>query len=84
VKKIETGTIVRTVILIFALLNQVLTVCNINPLPISEEEVGQAVSITLTVGSALWVWWKNNSFSQAALEADEYKDHIKSMDEEGE
>jgi len=83
-KKIETGTIVRTVVLIIALINQVLTVCNINPLPVSEEEAGQTVSICLTVASSLWAWWKNNSFSQAAIEADEYKNHIKNLDEDGE
>ena len=83
-KKIETGTIVRTAVLVFALINQVLTVCNINPLPFSEEEVSQAVTVVLTVGSALWAWWKNNSFSQAAIKADDYKDHIKNLDEEGE
>ena len=42
-RKIETGTIVRTAVLGFALLNQVLTISGKNPLPFSNEEVGQAV-----------------------------------------
>lgn len=70
-KKVETGTIVRTVVLVFALANQALTICGYNPFPFSEEEVGQAVSMVLTVAAALWAWWKNNSFTQAAIEADE-------------
>lgn len=70
-KRIETGTIVRTVVLIFALINQVLTISGYNPLPFGDEEVGQAVSMLLTVGASLWTWWKNNSFTRAAIEADE-------------
>lgn len=70
-KKIETGTIVRTVVLVFSLINQVLTISGYNPLPFGDEEVGQAVSMLLTVGASLWAWWKNNSFTQAAISADE-------------
>lgn len=70
-KKIETGTIVRTAVLVFALVNQVLTISGYNPLPFTEGEFGEAVSVTLTVAASLWAWWKNNSFTQAAIEADE-------------
>lgn len=71
-KKIEKGTIVRTAVLLFALANQALTISGHNPFPFSEEEVGQAVSMVLTVGASLWAWWKNNSFTQDALQADEW------------
>lgn len=70
-KRIETGTIVRTAVLVFALFNQALTISGHNPLPFSEDEVGQAVPMVLTVGASLWAWWKNNSFTQAAIAADE-------------
>lgn len=70
-KKIETGTIVRTTVLIFALINQILTISGYNPLPFTSEEFGQGVSMVLTVGASLWAWWKNNSFTQAAIAADE-------------
>lgn len=70
-KKIETGTIVRTAVLVFALINQVLTIGGYNPLPFTDDEFGQAVSMVLTVGASLWAWWKNNSFTQAAITADE-------------
>lgn len=71
-KKIEKMTIVRTGVLIFALANQALTISGHSPLPFSEDEVGQAVSMVLTVGASLWSWWKNNSFTQDALQADEW------------
>ena len=70
-RKIETGTIVRTAVLGFALLNQVLTISGKNPLPFSNEEVGQSVSTAITTAASLWAWWKNNSFTQAAIAADE-------------
>lgn len=70
-RKIEKGTIVRTVVLAVALVNQGLTISGHNPLPFTNEEVGQGVSMILTVGASLWAWWKNNSFTQAAIAADE-------------
>ena len=68
--KIKKGTIIRTVCLMVALLNQVLTVSGKNPLPFSEEEVYEGVSVTITVVTALVAWWKNNSFTKEAIEAD--------------
>lgn len=70
-KKIEKMTIVRTAVLVFALVNQVLTISGYNPLPFTDEDFGQAVSMALTVGASLWAWWKNNSFTQSAIAADE-------------
>ncbi len=74
-RKIEKGTIVRTGVLVFALANQALTISGHSPLPFSEEEVGQAISMALTIGASLWAWWKNNSFTQDAIIADEYLHH---------
>lgn len=68
--KIKKGTIIRTVCLIVALSNQVLTVSGKNPLPFSEEEVYEGVSVTITVVTALIAWWKNNSFTPKAIWAD--------------
>lgn len=70
-KKIEKGTIVRTTVLAFALINQVLTISGYSPLPFTDEDFGQAVSMILTIGASVWTWWKNNSFTQAAIAADE-------------
>lgn len=69
-RKIEKMTIVRTAVLAFALINQMLSICGYNPLPFTDEDFGQAVSIVLTTGASLWAWWKNNSFTQAAIAAD--------------
>ena len=70
-RKIRTETIVRTAVLAFALVNQLLAVAGKNPLPFTNEDVGQGVSMALTAAASLWAWWKNNSFTQAAIAADE-------------
>lgn len=70
-KKIEKGTIVRTAVLAFALINQTLTLIGYNPLPFTDDEFGQGVSMILTAAVSIWAWWKNNSFTQAAISADE-------------
>ncbi len=75
---ISISTIARTGMLIFALINQTLTMTGLNPLPWSEEEAYEGFTIILTVGSALWAWWKNNSFTKEAIEADEYMKELKS------
>ena len=80
-RKIEFATIARTAVLIFALLNQILTMAGKNPLPFSEDQVYTVATGFLTVGASLWNWWKNNSFTQAALEADVYKKEIRNIKE---
>ena len=76
-------TIIRTVVLVIALLNQILLFIGKNPLPFSEEEIYEAVSLVATVGTSIWAWWKNNSFSAAAAEADRYLAALRSIAETG-
>jgi SPP1 family holin len=71
------STIVRTIVLIVMLLNQLLAAFGKSPLPFSDEQVESFVSTMLTVASALWAWWKNNSFTKAALDADKYMKELK-------
>ena len=37
-----------------------------NPIPFSEEEVGQAIVAVATVITAVWAWWKNNNVTKLA------------------
>ena len=74
---VKTDTIVRTVCLILALVNQLLSNTGRAVLPIADEQVETLVTPVITVGVSLWNWWKNNSFTQAALAGDELKDAIK-------
>ena len=69
--KVSKETIVRTVVLFVALLNIVLNACGKNPLPFSDDEIYTAASTVVAVAASLAAWWKNNSFTKAALKADE-------------
>lgn len=72
-KNITAGTLTRTVLLWLAIINQILTALNINPLPLDDN----TVSTVITTVFALWAWWKNNSFTSAAIQADDYKKKLK-------
>ena len=71
-------TLIRTVFLMIALLNQVLTAIGKNPLPFSEEGIYEGVSAVVAAAASLWSWWKNNSFTAAAAKADAYLKQLKS------
>lgn len=76
-KTVSAETIVRTIVLVVTLLNQVLTMFGINPLPFSEEELYTTLTAAATVVATIWAWWKNNSFTSAAIAADEYLSALK-------
>ena len=74
---IKASVWVRTAVLAVALLNQVLTALGICPLPFSDEQVYGGVSALVTALSALWAWWKNNSFTAAARQGDKLMQALK-------
>lgn len=67
---ITSGTIARTIILALALVNQLLSVTGHAVLPIEDAQIETLVSTIWTVVAACVAWWKNNSFTAAAIEAD--------------
>ena len=73
---VKKETIIRTIVLVITLFNSVITMCGINPLPFSDEEIYKGVSSTVSVVVSLWTWWKNNSFTKKAIKADEYKKNL--------
>ena len=79
--KIKTETIVRTVILIVALINQGLTVAGKSLLPITDDQITEIITLVITVGASLWAWWKNNSFTKEAIKADEVLKTLKNGEE---
>lgn len=80
-KNLSISTIARTGVLIFALLNQILTILGYNPLPWSDEQFYEGFTLLLTVGASLWAWWKNNSFTKEAIEADKVMKELKAKKE---
>lgn len=73
---VKKETIIRTIVLVITLFNSVITMCGINPIPFSDEEIYKGVSAMVSVVVSLWAWWKNNSFTKKAIKADEYKKNL--------
>lgn len=76
---ISAGTVARTACLLLALTNQLLSALGKPVLPIESETVEQLVTAGFTSIAALVAWWKNNSFTTAALEADKTYDRLKAQ-----
>lgn len=64
------ATWVRLVFLALSIANLALRSLGFDTMRFSDSEVSSAVSIALAAVSALAAYWKNNSFTSAALEAD--------------
>lgn len=67
---ISIGTIARTAALALALTNQILSAAGKPVLPIEDNQLETLVTTGLTVAASLAAWWKNNSFTPAAIKAD--------------
>ena len=67
---ISIGTIARTAALALALTNQILSAAGKPVLPIEDSQLETLVTTGLTVAASLAAWWKNNSFTPAAIKAD--------------
>ena len=76
---ISAGTIARTACLLLALANQLLSALGKPVLPIESATVEQLVTAGITTVTSLIAWWKNNSFTAAALEADKTFDRLKAQ-----
>ena len=68
--KVSPDTVARTVCLLLALVNQILAVTGKEELPFADNQVYQLVSLIVTAVTAVGAWWKNNSFTREAIEAD--------------
>jgi SPP1 family holin len=62
----NTGSIIRTVILAVALINQLLVSAGYSPLPFENEQIELGLSTAFTVIAALISWWKNNDLTRKA------------------
>ena len=75
-------TIARTVVLFLALVNQFLLMTGKNPIPYADSEIYEFISYLFTGVAAIISWWKNNSFTTAAIEADKLMKELKANSKE--
>ncbi|OJG71640.1 SPP1 family holin [Enterococcus pallens] len=64
-------------ILALALINQILAIAGKGTIDIAESDIYQIASLGATVITTLIAWWKNNSFSKDAIEADDYLNELR-------
>ena len=75
--KISKETIIRSIMLLIGVINTVCVLFGWNPLNIDESTVYDAVSAVYMIVVTAWAWWKNNSFTHAAVSADSVKDTMR-------
>ena len=80
--KANAETIARTVVLFLALVNQFLLMTGKNPIPYADSEIYGFISYLFTGVAAIIAWWKNNSFTPAAIEADKLMKELKENSKE--
>ena len=68
---VSIGTIARLICLILALVNQVLVMTGHSVLPIENQTIELVVTNVWTIAAAVWGYWKNNSWTKEAIEADD-------------
>lgn len=73
----DKATVIRTLVLVVALANQFLVAFGLSPFPFTAQEIEVGLSYTFTVIATLWAWWKNNSVTAEAHEADDYMRELK-------
>lgn len=77
--KISQGTIIRTVLLLLAIINNILALFGKSPLPIESAELENIVSAIITMVISLITWWKNNSFTEEAIKGDLLMNELRAM-----
>lgn len=76
--KLDKMMIIRTVVLFVALLNQSLVLTGFSPLPFTDEQIKNGLTIVFTIVASLWTWWKDNDITRKARERKQFlKDNNK-------
>lgn len=69
---IQRMTIIRTLLLFIAWLNQFLSMNGYSPLPFTDQELEAGVSMFVTFVVSVWTWWKNNDITKKARARTEF------------
>lgn len=69
---ISKGTIVRTIMLVIVIINMILKHFGIDAINVSENEILSLVEVLIEIAVIAVSFWKNNSFTEKAIKADEF------------
>lgn len=70
-KGVTVQTWARTIVLLLALVSQLCVILGKRSEAIDVDQWQEYVTYALTVGASIVAWWKNNSFTRKAQDADE-------------
>jgi SPP1 family holin len=76
---VSKGSIVRGVLMVLVLINYILTALGKNPIPVDESFIANIITILITIGTFVSSYWKNNSFTKAAQEADKRLEELRNQ-----
>lgn len=82
--KISKGTIVRTVMLVIVIINMILKKCGVNLINVTESEILSAVEMIIELAVIVVSFWKNNSYTQNAIKADEFLKQLREVEDKQE
>lgn len=75
--KISKGTIVRTIMLLIVIINLILKQFGIDLINVSENEILDIVEMIIELAVIIVAFWKNNSYTEKAIKADEFLKNLK-------
>lgn len=74
---VNSATIIRILVIVAALTNQVLVVFGLSPIPFTSVEVEAGITAAFTVVATLWGTWKNNDATPEAQQGTAYMNRLK-------
>ena len=70
--KVSKSTIVRTILVFLVIINFVLERMGIDLIPVDENAILMFVETLIEIAVIIVAWWKNNSYTEKAIKADEF------------
>lgn len=71
ITQVSVGTWIRLALVVLALVNVTLRLAGVQTLPFAPEDISDLISSLFAIIVVLNAYWKNNSFTAAALAADD-------------
>ncbi len=75
--KISKATIVRAILVVLVIINFVLEKCGVDVIPTDESTILMVVEGIIEIAVIVVGFWKNNSFSEKAIKADEFLKNLR-------
>ena len=80
--KISKSTIIRTILVAIVIINFILERLGVDLIPADESVITMFVETFIEIAVIVVGFWKNNSFSEKAIKADEFLKELRSGDAE--